>query len=61
MAKRKSTAEELLDLISEICFYLPVWAILLIPIECRGGSYLGIDYIIQNKLQIMFTGEIGRY
>jgi hypothetical protein len=25
MAKRKSTAEELLDLISEICFYLPVW------------------------------------
>ena len=29
MAKRKSTAEELLDLISEICFYLPVWAILL--------------------------------
>jgi restriction system protein len=59
MAKRKSTAEELLDLISEICFYLPVWAILLIPIVCGGGSYLAIDYLIQNKLQMMFPGEIG--
>ena len=59
MAKRKSTAEELLDLISEICFYLPVWAILLIPIVCGGGSYLAIDYLIQNKLQTMFAGEIG--
>ena len=59
MAKRKSTAEELLDLISEICFYLPVWAILLIPIICGGGSYLAIDYLIQNKLQMMFAGEIG--
>jgi hypothetical protein len=60
MAKRKSTAEELLDLITEICFYLPVWAILLIPIVCGGGSYLAIDYLIQNKLQTMFAGEIGR-
>jgi restriction system protein len=60
MAKRKSTAEELLDLISEICFYLPVWAILLLPIVCGGGSYLAIDYLIQNKLQTMFAGEIGR-
>jgi len=59
MAKRKSTAEELLDLISEICFYLPVCAILLIPIVCGGGSYLAIDYLIQNKLQTMFAGEIG--
>ena len=49
MAKRKSTAEELLDLISEICFHLPVWAILLIPIVCGGGSYLAIDYLRQKK------------
>lgn len=60
MAKRKSTAEELLDLISEICFYLPVWAILLIPIICGGGSYLLLDYLMQNKLQMMFAGEISR-
>jgi restriction system protein len=60
MAKRKSTAEELLDLISEICFHLPIWAILLVPIICGGGSYLIIDYLIQNKLQAMFAGEIGR-
>jgi restriction system protein len=59
MAKRKSTAEELLDLISDLCFHLPVWAILLIPIVCGGGSYLAIDYLIQNKLQMMFPGEIG--
>ena len=59
MAKRKSTAEELLDLISEICFYLPVWAILLIPIIWGGGSYLLLDYLMQNKLQMMFPGEIG--
>ena len=60
MAKRKSTAEELLDLISEVCFYLPVWAILMIPIICGGGSYLAIDYLIQNKLQMMFPGETGQ-
>lgn len=59
MPKRKSTAEDLLDLISEICFHLPGWAILLVPILCGGGSYLAIDYLIQNKLQALFAGEIG--
>lgn len=60
MAKRKSTAEELLDLVSEICFYLPVWAILLIPFFCGSGSYLLLDYLMQHKLQAMFVAEIGR-
>jgi hypothetical protein len=40
MAKRKSTAEELLDLITDLCFHLPVWEILLTPIiwEEKGVS-----------------------
>lgn len=59
MAKQKSTAEELLDLISGLCFYLPVWAILLVPLVCGGGSYLLLDYLMQNKFQTLFAGSTG--
>lgn len=54
MAKRKSTAEDLFDIITDICFYLPVWAVLLTPFIFGGGTFWLLNYLIYHKFQTIF-------
>ena len=59
MARKKSIIVDLLKIVSEIFSQLPGWAVILFPPVIGAVSYFTVKFLIQNRWQTMFPGDIG--